>query len=101
MCTSVNFPARNFLRFGLLGVTVFITTINFIPVDAIECGTVNLYHEAILGGNEVKKAEWPFIAALYYSGTSQYFCGGTIITQRHVLTGRFAYSIPLIKMSAN
>lgn len=67
---------------------IFVATINIVQVDAIECGTVNLYREAVFGGNETVKDEWPFIAALYYSKTFSYFCGGTIISHKHVLTGK-------------
>lgn len=56
--------------------------------NAIECGTVNLYRELMLGGNEVLRDEWPFIAALYHSKSLKYFCGGTIISNKHVLTGK-------------
>ncbi|KAG4071377.1 hypothetical protein HA402_004081 [Bradysia odoriphaga] len=43
---------------------------------------VNLYREAVFRGTEVVKDEWPFMAALYYSRTFKYFCGGTIISRR-------------------
>lgn len=32
-------------------------------------------------------AEWPFITALYFINSSEYFCGETIIFKKHVLTG--------------
>ncbi|KAG4077905.1 hypothetical protein HA402_013839 [Bradysia odoriphaga] len=59
---------------------------NDIQVDVKECGKVHLYREAMLGGTEVVKDEWPFIAALYYTRTLKYFCGGTIISPKHILT---------------
>lgn len=76
------------LRFGLL-ICVCIATFDIYQVDAIECGTVNLFRELILGGKEVLKGEWPFIAALYYARQFKYFCGGTIISNKHVLTGNY------------
>lgn len=89
LCRAANKYCRvnNLFGFGLLVSTVFVATINVVQVDGLECGTVNLYRDTILGGKEVMKDEWPFIAALLYSSTSKYFCGGTIISQKHVLTG--------------
>lgn len=42
----------------------------------------------ILGGSEVYRGDWPFIVALYRAKTSQYFCGGTLISSQHILTGK-------------
>lgn len=80
---------------GLFASALFVATI-VVPqvdasdsqVDSIECGTVIVYKTATIGGKEVAKDEWPFIAALYYSTTFKYFCGGTIISQNHILTGK-------------
>ncbi|KAG4066426.1 hypothetical protein HA402_007062 [Bradysia odoriphaga] len=74
------------LYFVILFSTVLVATIKVSSINAIECGTINLYREAVLGGKEVVKDEWPFIVALYYSSTFKYFCGGTIISDKHVLT---------------
>ncbi|XP_037035531.1 toll-like receptor 7 isoform X1 [Bradysia coprophila] len=81
------------LRHGLFANAVFVVTIGVSQVDvsgsqidAINCGTVIVYKTATIGGAEVAKDEWPFMAALYYSATFKYFCGGTIISQKHVLT---------------
>ncbi|XP_073993361.1 venom serine protease-like isoform X2 [Rhodnius prolixus] len=49
------------------------------------CGVANKDGERIVGGEEAKKNEYPMIASLVYLGTS-FFCGGTIVTQRHVVT---------------
>ncbi|XP_037040377.1 protein artichoke-like [Bradysia coprophila] len=74
-------------RYHLLCLAFAIIIIDRIHIGtAIECGTVNLFRELISGGNEVLRDEWPFIAALHYSGSLKYFCGGTIISNKHVLT---------------
>ncbi|MPC46327.1 Proclotting enzyme [Portunus trituberculatus] len=39
----------------------------------------------IVGGQPADPQEWPWISALLRPGDSQ-FCGGTLITNRHVLT---------------
>lgn len=77
---------KNLLRLCLL-ISVSPGRLNIDQVDANECGTVHLLRELVLGGNEVLRGEWPFIAALYYTKKHNYFCGGTIISNKHVLTG--------------
>lgn len=42
----------------------------------------------IFGGGETDRGQWPFIAALYHTNKSEYFCGGTLISSRHILTGK-------------
>lgn len=51
------------------------------------CGTVDLTHDLIRGGNEAAKGQWPFIVALYEVKRSRCMCGGSLISKRHVLTG--------------
>lgn len=52
------------------------------------CGPITA--ERIIGGNETRLGEFPWMALLVYSswGTSelQYSCGGTVINKRYVLT---------------
>lgn len=79
------FHKRNLLKYFLLSICV--GTFKIYEVGGIECGTVNLLREVILAGNEVVKGEWPFLAALYYARYCNYFCGGTIISNKHILTG--------------
>uniref|UniRef100_A0AB38ZE71 Venom S1 protease 9 n=1 Tax=Ectomocoris sp. TaxID=3104572 RepID=A0AB38ZE71_9HEMI len=48
------------------------------------CGTANKEGQRIIGGEEAKKNEWPMIAEFSVEGN--HFCGGTLITKRHVIT---------------
>lgn len=54
-------------------------------VCTMECGTVNFVRPAVLGGSGTIKGEWPFIVAI--KNHYNYLCGGTIIANRHILTG--------------
>lgn len=67
-------------------------------VNGIECGTVNLQRSTILGGSQTLKGEWPFIAALYRNNKSEFFCGGTVISNRHVLTGNNIVCCELLEL---
>lgn len=40
----------------------------------------------IVGGSKMKRGEWPFLVALYHVGRESFFCGGTLITSKHVVT---------------
>ncbi|GAB0089398.1 transmembrane protease serine 9 [Sergentomyia squamirostris] len=52
----------------------------------VNCGVKNGYQdsERIVGGHNADPNEWPWIAVLFNGGRQ--FCGGSLITQEHVLT---------------
>lgn len=60
-------------------------------VNGMECGRVNLTRPVVESGNVILRNEWPFIAALYEKRPTEFFCGGTVISSRHVLTGNNNY----------
>lgn len=49
------------------------------------CGTTTRTKTRIAGGQPADPKEWPWMAALLRQGAIQY-CGGVLITDRHVLT---------------
>ena len=49
------------------------------------CGLNAKNSKRIVGGKDADPQEWPWIAALLRNGATQY-CGGVLITDRHVLT---------------
>lgn len=49
------------------------------------CGTTTKVKIRIAGGQPADPKEWPWMAALLREGAIQY-CGGVLITDRHVLT---------------
>jgi len=53
------------------------------------CGNSTFNSELVVrvgGGSTIERGEWPFIAALFRKGTGEYFCGGTLISLKHVIT---------------
>lgn len=50
------------------------------------CGDSVVGSGVIVGGSTIKRGQWPFVAALFLTSNNQYFCGGTIISSRHVIT---------------
>lgn len=59
-----------------------------IGIRGSDCGIVQFIEAKINSGTQISKGEWPFIVALYYLDEAKFFCGGTIISARHVLTGK-------------
>lgn len=58
----------------------------FLPLFS-NCGQVKAVGREIEGnGNETTRGEWPFLAALFDTENETFFCSGTLITQRHILT---------------
>ncbi|XP_076677168.1 chymotrypsin-C [Andrena cerasifolii] len=49
------------------------------------CGTSLKTHGRLVGGRPADPTEWPWMAALLRKGETRY-CGGVLITDRHVLT---------------
>lgn len=54
------------------------------------CGSPNRNSGFIVHGDHFKRGDYPWIVALLYTGFSppSYFCGGTLISTKHVVTGR-------------
>ncbi|KAJ6642103.1 Leucine-rich repeat-containing protein 15, partial [Pseudolycoriella hygida] len=50
------------------------------------CGNVDIIQNVIQSGNEATRGQWPFAVALYNLIDSQNFCGGSLISRKHVLT---------------
>ncbi|XP_037027728.1 uncharacterized protein LOC119068294 [Bradysia coprophila] len=58
----------------------------FNEIVAFECGTVDFVDPKITSGTATVKGAWPFIVALFYVDQSAFFCAGTLITAKNVLT---------------
>ena len=59
---------------------------SLVSVSFAECGDVLRFDEKVVGGTPAEKDEWPWMAAILYTDGDQQFCGGALITNRHVLT---------------
>lgn len=51
------------------------------------CGKQPVLHGAVKNGAASKQGQWPFLVALKYTQNMVFFCGGNLITSRHVITG--------------
>lgn len=66
---------------------------NFVvtTIEAQECGKGRSdFVGTIFGGKVTKKADWPWNVALIHRQAERFFCGGTLISSKHILSGKFA-----------
>lgn len=56
-------------------------------VTAEECGNVKYSSGLIFGGTYAKQGQWPWLCTLHDTTSDEFFCGSTLISSRHVLTG--------------
>lgn len=75
------------LNFFIFNSLFALGTIITVSATESECGIVKFIDPQIIGGTRTSRGEWPFIAALYYTDDAKFFCGSTIISANHVLTG--------------
>lgn len=66
---------------------ILLFTFLFGLVSANECGTVKFVEPKVVAGTAISRGEFPFLAALHYIEEAKFFCGGTLISSGHVLTG--------------
>lgn len=50
------------------------------------CSAIPYAKGYIIGGKRAEPGQWPSLAAILLNATRQFFCGGNLITDRHVLT---------------
>jgi secreted trypsin-like serine protease len=51
------------------------------------CGKVSVPTGLVVYGEETLPGEFPFLVALYKFENDKFFCAGSLITRRHVLSG--------------
>lgn len=55
-------------------------------MQQLTCGDLAVGSGFIVGGSTTKRGQLPFVSSLFRTDNDQYFCRGTIITRRHVIT---------------
>lgn len=64
------------------------------PTSNIECGMVaggNHYMPLVYNGTPYNRGDLPWLVAIYKSrgSTIGFICGGTLVSNRHVVTGEY------------
>jgi secreted trypsin-like serine protease len=74
------------LKFILFG---FVISLNFEHLFANKiCGLRNGTSGFSFGGSEVRRGDWPWTVALIYKPKNSFFCSGSLISAKHVMTGK-------------
>lgn len=81
-----NTKLSNLLLFSVFMCASLLNAVNS-EVIANECGTINIPDAQLIDGNQTQKEFWPFAVAIYEIKENKLFCGGTLISKSHVLTG--------------
>lgn len=84
-CERFNKHIRSVIVFS--GCVVLVSLFNRVN-GMEECGTVSIIDDAIRRGDEAIKGAWPFAAVLSKRSDNKVLCGGTLISKKHVLTGK-------------
>ena len=63
-----------------------------VVVQAQECGNVKYTAGLIVGGDYIQRGQYPWLCAIHDTVSDEFFCGSTLISKKHVLTGEFFFS---------
>lgn len=55
--------------------------------DNEQCKKGKSFGGFIVGGKRAKKGDWRWVVALKHAPSGRYFCAGSLIINRHVLSG--------------
>jgi secreted trypsin-like serine protease len=53
----------------------------------VECGKRLESAGLIYGGKATVKGSWPWLVAFTYRSNGEFFCAGSLVSKRHVVTG--------------
>lgn len=71
--------------FALIIVTCFLSEAQSVTF----CGQRNAVIGTIFGGEEVSRNAWPWLVAFHNRLKKKFFCAGSLITEKHVLSGKY------------
>jgi secreted trypsin-like serine protease len=70
----------------LITVFVIFACVSANPID--DCGIrINVAQGNVVGGERTMQNSWPWLVALKHRHTKKFFCGGSLVSERHVISG--------------
>ena len=67
---------------------LFLWLLQLSATEVIECGRKSTVDTRIFNGDEIQPNSWPWIVALNFILKNMFFCSGSLISNKHVLSGR-------------
>lgn len=85
------FTSVKFINISNIVVFMFVfgSALDSVKTIENECGTINIPKGLSIDENQTLKGFWPFAVAIYEIKEHRLFCGGTLISKKHVLTGDY------------
>lgn len=79
----------NIENFTLISVLfLLVNLLQIFQVHCTECGKVNSIEDLIIDGTKSIIERWPFVVVIHQLNNSEYLCGGTLISMKHILSGK-------------
>lgn len=81
------------MKFALTKIFVIFTissycVLGFPTTTSDVCGKRKVLTGTVYGGSSTSKGQWPWLVAFAYRFSQNYFCGGNLISTKHVLSGK-------------
>jgi secreted trypsin-like serine protease len=72
-------------------VTFLVFLITFLAtVNAQDCGRARVAASLSIGSEYAVRGQWPWLVPLLKNDSDKFFCGSTIVSQMHIITGKIA-----------
>ena len=75
----------------ILIISLFIVEVLCDPVDFNTCGQRIAFQGTAYGGERSSPGEWPWLVALVINPEFSFFCGGNLISEKHVLSAAHCF----------
>lgn len=66
---------------------VFFVYSDLFQVEGQQCGVKSGFVATIFGGERVEKGEWPWMVAFIHRKEEVFFCAGSLVSKKHILSG--------------
>lgn len=81
----INIRRRN-MKLDIKLLLIFIFVISSCKSNLNNCGLADRAGGLVINGVETTRGKWPWLVALFQAVSNKYFCGSTLLSNRHLLT---------------
>jgi hypothetical protein len=79
--TSLSTMASPFVSILVFFITFLVTS------NGQDCGRVKVSGSLTIGSEHAVRGQWPWLVPLLRNESDKFFCGSTIVSEKHLLTG--------------